>query len=167
MRFSEYEAWLAAEVANTPLEPGCEQIGPFLTPTVVPDKPPWQMEWTVLFADGYYFRVVENWFRRSSSLGGHGCRRAFSFHYGPTNPAKDDNGVPLPSNQFPATIRVDQDVDWRGPHLHYNGEDHVRQSRVQDLRISDMEPFQFIKAVMEHRRTRQDFDRIMQFAVTK
>jgi hypothetical protein len=125
------------------------------------------MEWTVLFDDGFYLRLVENWYRRSASFGGGGIRKAFSFHYGPTNPDKDDEGVPLYSDKYPAIIRIDEDTDSRGPHLHYNGEDHVPQARVQNLRISDADPFQFIKTVIEHRRSHQRFDRIMRFTVTK
>ena len=167
MRFAEYETWLSGQVDSLVLESGSIQIGPYTTPTVAPNKPPWDMEWTVLFRDGMYFRVVEHWYRRSSALGGHGYRKTFSFHYGPTNPRKDDEGIPFPSDRFPAMIRIDLDVDWRGPHIHFNGEDHILQGRVKNLRISDVEPFEFIRAVMQHRASGETFDKIMQFTVTK
>lgn len=167
MHFPEYVTWLEEQVAETALDQGCIQIGPFATPTVTPNKPPWKFEWTVLFQDGHYFRIVENWYRRSSNLGGKGYRSAFSFHYGPTNPATNDEGVPLPGREYPAIIRIDQDADWRGPHLHFGGEDHIPQGRVQNLRISDVDPFEFISAVIEHRRSNEGFDKIMRFTVTK
>ncbi|MGP8174069.1 MAG: hypothetical protein ACLP7O_05925 [Terracidiphilus sp.] len=166
MRFPEYAKWLAEQVANTALEESCVQIGPLATPTVTPDKPPWQMEWTVFFKDGLFFRIVENWYRRASSLGGVGYRKHFSFHYGPANPERDAEGIPLRSESYPAIIRIDQD-DQTGPHLHYGGEDHIPQHRVKNLRISDAEPFEFIKAVMEHRRSHESLDKIMRFKVTK
>jgi hypothetical protein len=167
MKFAEYDQWFWAEADEFVWDASCVQIGPYVTPTVTPNKPPWKMEWTVLFGDGFYLRVVENWYRRSTSLGGTGVRKAFSFHYGPTNPTKDDEGVPLYSDQYPAIIRIDQDTDGRSSHLHYNGEDHVPQTRVQNLRISDADPFHFIRAVIEHRRSHQSFDQIMRFTVMK
>src|ERR1035437_9810839 len=70
MQFPEYEKWLTERVADTVLEQGCIQMGPFATPTVMPNKPPWQMEWTVFFRDGLFFRVKEDWFRRGLNLAG-------------------------------------------------------------------------------------------------
>ncbi len=67
------------------------------------------------------------------------------------------------SDAYPAVIRIDQDADWRGPHLHFDGEDHIAQSRVKNLRISDVDPFLFIRAVMEHRRSGDRFDNILRF----
>jgi hypothetical protein len=166
MRFEEYDKWFWEQTNGIALGEGSIQIGPYVTPTVTPNKPPWKLEWTVLFEDGFYLRLKEYWYRRSASFGGSGTRQSFSFHYGPTNPSKDVEGVPIYSEGYPATIRIDQDVDWRGPHLHYKGEDHVSQTRVQNLRISDVEPFEFIRAVLEHRKTGQSFETIMRFVVT-
>jgi hypothetical protein len=167
MTFSEYEEWLAEQTSGVLLDPRCVQIGPYATPTVAPNKPPWKLEWTVLFEDGFYFRVVENWYRRTASLGGRGYRKAFSFHYGPTNPAKDGEGVPLHSENYRAIIRIDQDADWRGPHIHFDGEDHIPQGKVKNLRISDVDPFHFIQAVIEHRQSGDNFDKILRFTVIK
>jgi len=167
MRFSEYELWLAKQAVNTSFEEGCVHIGPYATPTVEPNKPPWDFEWTVLFKDGHYLRVVEHWYRRGSHLGGGGYRKTFSFHYGPANPSRSTEGVPVPSDAYPAILRIDSDDDWRGPHLHLDGEDHIHQSRVKNLRISDIDPFDFIKAVMEHRKSGEKFEKIMSFTVTK
>jgi hypothetical protein len=166
MRFSEYDRWFSEEVNRISLEPSCKQVGPFVTPTASPNKPPWQTEWTVLFGDDSYFRVVENWYRRKATLGGTGYREAFSFHYGPTNPDADADGVPLRSPQYPAIIRIDQD-DLNGPHLHYNGEDHIPQARVSNLRITDAELFNFIRAVQANRTSGKRFDEILGFKVTK
>jgi hypothetical protein len=166
MTFAEYEAWVAEQVAGFEFDPDCVVIGPYATPTVSPNKPPWKFEWTVLFGDGFYFRVVENWYRRAAGLGGRGYRKAFSFHYGLANPAKDNEGVPLRSDEYSAIIRIDQDADWRGPHLHFGGENHIPQARVKNLRISDADPFQFIQAVIEHRQSGDKFDKILRFTVT-
>jgi hypothetical protein len=167
MQFAEYDRWFWEQAGGFFFEQGCVPIGPYVTPTVAPNKPPWKAEWTVLFEDGFYFRVVENWFRRRTALGGRGERKAFSFHYGPTNPAKNDEGVPLYSDKYPALIRIDRDTDDRDSHMHYGGENHIPQARVQNLRISNVDPFWFIRAVIEHRRSQDSFDKIMRFTVTK
>lgn len=164
MHFAEYEKWFSEEAARVVLEPNCTQVGPFVTPTVWPNGAPWQADWTVLFNDGFYFRVVENFFRRKTILGAGGYRAAFSFHYGPTNPVADCDGVPLRSPQYPAIIRIDQD-EVCGPHLHYSGEDHILQARVLNLRISDSDMFEFIRAVIEHRSSKKRFDQIIGFTV--
>lgn len=160
MLFSEYDTWFWEETNRITLESDCKSCGPFVTATVSPNRPPWKAEWTVLFRDGLYFRAVENWYRRKAALGGKGYREAFSFHYGPSNPDVDGDGVPLPSPQYPAIIRIDQD-DRSGPHLHYGGEDHIPQSRVLNLRISDAEFFEFIRAVQRHRTTSKGFMRFL------
>jgi hypothetical protein len=168
MKFSEYASWFHAEHAMViqKLEPRCTEIGPFLTPTVVPDKPPWKAEWAVVFEDEHFFRVTENWFRRGIiASGGSGYREHFSFHYGLANPVRGSDGLPVRSNAYPAIFRIDRDR--HGPHLHFGGDDHIPQTRVQNLRISNVEPFDFVRAVLRHRSTREDFDQILKFKVTK
>jgi hypothetical protein len=108
--------------------------------------------------------IAEHWYKRKSGLGGAGYRNGFSFHYGPANPQVDDEGVPLRSNSYPAIIRIDQD-DRIGPHLHFHGENHIPQERVQSLRISDVDMFDFIQAVLTHRKNGESFDKIMKFKV--
>jgi hypothetical protein len=167
MKFTEYDHWFLEQAEGFIWDASCEHIGPYVTPTVTPDRPPWKAEWTVLFGDGFYFRVVENWYRRSANLGGRGVRKAFSFHYGPTNPVRDDEGTPLYSDDYQAIIRIDLDTDGRSAHLHYDGDDHIPQMRVQNLRISEVDPFRFIRAVVEHRSNHQSFDKIMGFTVIR
>lgn len=165
MRFSAYEQWLLEQASGTPLEEGCISIGPFATPTP-PDQAPWEMDWTVLFANDHYIRIKEHWYRRGAHLGGVGYRKSFSFHYGPTNPDKDEDGIPLPSVAYPAIIRIDEDDDWRGPHMHFGGENHIPQSRVKGFSITRADMFDFIRAVMKHRETNEGFEIILDFAVT-
>jgi hypothetical protein len=166
MRFHEYEDWLEREHAaiETELEPGCVQVGPFLTPTEYPDSPPWKMEWAVIFPDGNFFRVTENWFARTTSLIRRGERKHFSFHYGPANPLRDAEGLPVRSQNYPAIFRAD--CDRHSPHLHFAGEDHVGQGRVAGLRIDQLEPFDFARAILKYRATGDGFDTILKFKVT-
>ena len=163
MRYAEYDSWLQGEYSKITLEPNCIEAG-FLRPTVTPNKPPWQMKWAVIFGDGKYFCAIENWPSRSVKFGGAGYREHFSFHYGIANLARDSDGIPLRSPDYPAIFRIDQDRN--GPHIHFGGKDHIGQDRVDGFTISDAEPFQFVQAVLQHRATGGSFDKIMQFTVT-
>lgn len=161
MLYAQYDKWLQEQYSKIVLEPNCVEAGPYLDPTINPNKPPWKMEWAVIFDDGMYFRVTENWTNRKGV--GSGYRKHFSFHYGVANPIRDQDGIPCRSPAYPAIIRID--CDRNGPHLHYSGEDHIQQSRVKSFRISDAEPFEFVRAVMEHRTTGKPFNEIINFQV--
>lgn len=71
--------------------------------------------------------------------------------------------MPVRSSSFPALFRVD--CDRHGPHLHFAGEDHIPQARVMNLRVSDVEPFGFARAVLKHRSTKNGFDKVLNFRV--
>jgi hypothetical protein len=169
MLFTDYEKWLHEQYAKIVLGPQAVkagsyvEAGPYCDPTILPNEPPWKMEWAVIFADGMSLRVTENWFKRKPMARGFGFRQHFSFHYGPANPTCDPHGIPIRSDAYPAIIRVD--CDRHGPHLHYQGDDHIPQSRVKKFRISDAEPFAFVRAVLEHRATGSEFHKILKFEV--
>jgi hypothetical protein len=119
----------------------------------------------VCFPDGKHIKIKESWWPRPIRHGGRGYRKHFAFHYGELNPLSDVDGFPLPDNgKFPPIIRIDDDA--YGPHLHYNGEDHIPQSRVKGLYISSTDIFEFVRAVQRHRETGETFDTIMKFTVT-
>ena len=169
MRYDDYSRWLGLEHSKAVLELQHDdvQVGPYLDCTVVPNKPPWQLKWTVKFSDGKFLRVTENWFRRRThgSIGGvFGTREHFSFPNGRANPICDADGHPERSNAFPAIFRID--CDRHGPHLHFMGEDHIPQNRVSNFRIQDADPFQFFRAVLSHRASGEGFDTILGFQVT-
>jgi hypothetical protein len=163
MKYSEYATWLQQEYSQINLGPRSAELGPYLGPTVDPDSPPWQMKWAVIFDDNHYFCVTENWWKRRRQFGSQGYRKHFCFHYGPANPVPDQDGIPEPSRSYPAIFRID--CDTHGPHIHFQGEDHIGQNRVDGFAISDAQPFLFVQAVMRHRLSGDGFDEIMQFRV--
>jgi hypothetical protein len=125
------------------------------------------MDWAILFPDGKYAHLKERWYPATISAprsSNWGYRKHFSFHYGMANPSKDSRGIPLPDRiNFRPIIRIDHDR-W-GPHLHFDGEDHIQQIRVQGMTIDDADPFDFMRAVLEHRATNANFDAVMKFQV--
>jgi len=169
MRYGDYSRWLSQEHSKAilDLQPADVEVGPYFDCTVLPNKPPWQLNWAIKFPDGKFLRVTENWFRRKvpgSIAAVVGSREHFSFHYGLANPLCDADGLPIRSGAFPAIFRID--CDKHGPHLHFMGEDHIPQSRVKNFRILDSDPFQFFRAVLSHRAIGDGFDSILGFQVT-
>lgn len=162
MHYTDYERWLEDQHSRCVLESSCTQVGPFCTPTVSPNRPPWQMKWAVIFDDGLFLRVTENWLTRKG-MGGRGLRHHHSFQYGQANPDRDEEGIPRRSPAYPTIIRID--FDRYGPHLHYRGDDHIPQNRVKGLDIASIEPFTFVQAVMQHRKTGESFEQILNFTI--
>jgi len=168
MHYLDYVSWLLAEHGRLVLETGTVEVGPLHNPTFAPSSPPWNMDWLVKFHDSHHVQIKERWFPETRVVprgANVGYRKHFSFHYGTTNPAVDVRGFPLrdPRN-FPPIFRID--CDRHGPHIHFHGNSHITQNRVQGLTIKNVDPFDFMKAVNEHRANAgKDFDAIMGFKV--
>lgn len=164
MYYTAYVAWLTAEHASLTFEPGVVEVGPSHSPTRPPAAPPWNMDWLIRFPDGMQAYIYERWFpmKGSSRIGERG---AFSFHYGTVTPLVRRNGFPARDKvNHPAHIRID--LDHNGPHLHFHAElPHIGQDKVQGMSIENVDPFDFVRAVQEHRATKADFDSIMKFTV--
>jgi hypothetical protein len=169
MYYTDYVARLLAEYATIAFEPGVTEIGPLHNPTILPGRPPWNMDWLIRFPDGKHACLYERWFPlRTSWRSGAtmGQRLSFSYHYGTTGSNTRRNGFPArDKTNHPAIIRID--LDKIGPHLHFHGElPHIMQDKVKGMTIEDIDPFAFVRAVLEHRKNPTiDFDSIMQFSV--
>jgi hypothetical protein len=127
------------------------------------------MDWAVFFPDGMHAKLQERWYPVGRRLAGRvlkGYREHFSFHYGPTNAHRDSEGFPVRDKVgHPAIIRIDRDK--YGPHIHFHDEaDHIPQSRVAGMIIDDADMFDFVRAVLEFRRSGRGFDDIMGFTVS-
>jgi len=168
MYFADYANRLLAEHSSLALGPDVVEIGPLHSPTKLPGTPPWNMDWVVRFPDGKQAYLYERWFpARGPSRGGAmmGQRLAFSFHYGTSGTQVRRNGFPARDKaNHPAIIRID--LDKNGPHIHFHGElPHIEQDKVIGMVIEDVDPFDFVRAVIEHRSKNTDFDEIMGFKV--
>jgi hypothetical protein len=163
----EYATWFWAEHAKYVLEQGARENGPRLRPTGSRGPVPWQLKWAVRFVDDYYAQVTENY--TLTKFTGQGERKDFAFHYGQTPTRSDPFGFPIYQNMgLPAIIRIDNHPPYDlpyGPHLHYNGEAHIGQSRVDGLKILDCDLFQFMDAVNQHRKINKPFHEILNFTV--
>jgi hypothetical protein len=171
MHYYDYARWLSAERAKITLEPGAIEVGPLHSYTLNPSCPPWHMDWLVRFPDAHHAYLKERWYpetiaaQRSANFG---YRKHFSFHYGRTNPADDENGFPRRDpKSFPPIFRID--CDRFGPeraHIHLHGNRHLYQAKIDGFTIKTADPFDFMKAVLEYRtKTGRDFDTIVGFKV--
>jgi hypothetical protein len=160
----QYIARLQSEFAAIQIEPGCNILGPVLECTVLPDLPPWWFELFILFDDGMYIRVWEH-FNNVAGSRRHGQRAYFSFHYGLTPAGRDINGRPIWNNSDSVELRIDLD-SWNADHLHYRGENHIPQSRVKNMVISEMDIGRFLKGIMESRGSKRPIHEIFGFEIT-
>jgi hypothetical protein len=150
-QLAEYEAWFGGECNKLTLEPGFTIVGPFTDACGDPDSPPWSSDFAIIYPDGMYIRVGEYYRQLPKADGGGGCRRLFSFHYGPCTDTRDDEGFPVFSKKFELRIDIDR---LHKRHIHYMMEDHIPEARLPGLDFDSINPFEFIRAVEEHRKSK-------------
>jgi hypothetical protein len=161
-QFAEYEAWFEDECNKLTVEPGFTVVGPFIDPCAGPDSPPWNSDFAIIYPDQMYFRVGEYYRQLPKAEGGGGCRHSFKFHYGPCTNARDEEGFPAFSNKFELRIDIDR---LHGRHIHYMKEDHIPEARLPGLDFDSIDPFEFIRAVEEHRKSSKSLHEILGFRV--
>jgi hypothetical protein len=161
-QLAEYEAWFEGECNKLALEPGLIIVGPFTDACSCPDSPPWDSDFAIIYPDGMYIRVGEYYRQLPKVDGGGGCRQSFKFHYGPCSDSRDSEGFPVFSEEFELRIDIDR---LHGRHIHYEKVDHIPEARLPGLNFDSIDPFKFIRAVEEHRRTLKPLHKILGFMV--
>lgn len=158
VRWFEYQKWFSEHydlLKNDLLEPGSIECnnGPIITAKGQPKQAPWVAEWAVIFSDRKYFRVKECFNRMGHPHSGAGYREHCSFHYGSAHPKLDPEGYPetRAADTPDADLRID--IDKHNPHIHVGSPLHIPQSRVDGYSIQDADMMQFLRAVIEHRRS--------------
>lgn len=161
-QLEEYEAWFEAGCNNLALEPGFTIVGPFTNALGDPDSPPWDSDFAIIYPDGMYIRIAEYYRPLPKRTGGGGCLDLLSYHYGPCTANRDADGFPPQSKKF--ELRIDIDRRFKR-HAHYNGEDHIPEARLPGLDFDKIDPFEFIRAVEEHRKSSKPLHEILGFNV--
>ena len=161
-QLAEYEAWFEGECNKLALEPGLTVVGPFIDPLGNPDSAPWRSDLAVIYPGGMYIRVVDNYRQLPKSAGGGGCLEYFSYHYGPCTNARDSDGFPILSKRF--ELRIDIDRQYKR-HIHYQKKNHIPEARLPGLNFDSIDPFKFICAVEEHRKSLKPLHEILGFKV--
>jgi hypothetical protein len=109
-----------------------------------------------------YIRVDEFYRQLPMKEGGGGCLEILSYHYGPCSKERDERGFPLQLKSF--EIRIDIDLR-NGRHIHYKNENHIPEARLPGLDFDSIAPFEFIRAVEEHRKSMKPLPEILGFNV--
>lgn len=92
-----------------------------------------------------------------------GERLHFSYQYGATT-SWDAKGMPRTASDHDTVIRVDRDP-W-GPHIYYQGRNHIKQEDLGGSFIIDnAEVFEFIDAVQTQRQSRCEMHDVLLFTV--
>jgi hypothetical protein len=165
--FARYEAWFREEYDKFQMPLLAKECGPFIGPTSsFPDRPPWKLEWWIVYADGNFVKLQESYTRAQIGKPYSGRRQHFSFHYGVHPGRVDSRGCPGLSTQRGTIIRLDNAPDY-GDHLHYRGIDHIRQSTIKgNLKILEMSMFTFLEKIEEHRESGRSLEECFDFSLT-
>lgn len=116
-----------------------------------------ELKWRLEFTSRHYIRVWEQRGRIKGLDESH--RSRFAYHYGPVCHAGD---VYMPDD--PVVIRIDNCNST--VHLHYlEPQSHIAQADVRGLKLENVDPFSFIKAVFRHRKTGKPLNEVMGFRV--
>jgi hypothetical protein len=161
-KLEDYEAWFLGECNKLAIKPGFTVVGPFTDALGEPDAPPWHSDFAIIYPSGMYVRVTEYYRSLSKREGGGGCLEYFSYHYGPCTSTRDSDGFPRLSKK--RELRIDVDRRYKR-HIHYQNEDHIPEFRVPGLDFKDIDPFKFIRAVEEHRKSLKPLHEILGFKV--
>lgn len=161
-QLAEYEAWFECECSKLTLDPGLTIAGPFTDALGEPDSPPWDSDFAIIYPNGMYIRIAEYYRQLPRRGGGGGCLESFSYHYGPCSTVRDSDGFPPLSKKFELRIDIDK---LHGRHIHYMKEGHIPEARLIGLDFDDIDPFKFINAVEEHRKTSVPLHEILGFKV--
>jgi hypothetical protein len=101
-----------------------------------------------------------------SPQAGLGKRQHFSFHYGLASAKFAPDGFPetkKPETPY-ADLRIDIDRHLK-PHVHINSPDHISQCRIGGYSIKDADMIKFLRAVIEHRKTKQPLHELLKIKV--
>jgi len=159
-QLAEYEAWFESECNKLTLDPGFSVVGPFIAPRGIPGFPPWHSDFAIIYPDHMYIRVAEYYEESSQLYRICGYRRYFAYHYGKCSDQRDEDGFPCRIKAV--NLRIEQD-NKNGCHAHHLNPNHIPQSRLPGLDFDRIDPFEFIRAVDEHRRPLRPLHEILGF----
>jgi hypothetical protein len=159
-RLPEYEAWFQSGCDGITLESGFTLIQPVITS--LGDLPPWVLDFAIMYSDGMYIRIGETYRALPMGQGGGGRLQHLSYHYGRHKGGFKADGFPAHSSECEIRIDIDPVFD---RHIHYQGENHILEARLPGLDFNTVDPFKFISAVEERRRTGKPLHEIFGFTV--
>jgi hypothetical protein len=146
--------------ANLELPPDCVEQKPR---TIINSRLfSWTFDWLLVFkSDDKYLRVRESYEKMAGLLMSR--RLGFAFHYGPIV-KQNANGDVIHESSDPVDIRIDKS---RGhTHMHYQAPSpHYAQENVKGITLDSIGMFEFVRAVLQHRKSGKDISEILGFKI--
>jgi hypothetical protein len=143
-----YKRWFEAAHSQLGFPSDCAEVeGPVW---VYSDQQTWNVNWYLVFQNNpaAYVRIAEGFAKRSRlSLS---RRLYYAYHFGPLI-ASNPEGIPVHDSSDPVFVRID---NVGGAHLHHEGDPktHVPQAKIKGLVLDDVDPFDFLNAVLRSRK---------------
>jgi hypothetical protein len=164
LTFNQYRSWFENERQALELEPAALSFPQLTTSGRFEPPPPWKLEWCIIYPDGSYIRIREDFSQTNQyPKNKDGVRNYMSFHYG-IRPNANRVGRKYKSSD-PTFLRLCSQRKVRDPHLHY-GSEHHEQISVKGLDIANCDLFTFIRAIQRNRQTGESLHEIYQFEIT-
>src|ERR1700736_5206855 len=133
--------WFETERQSLQLEAAALSFPQLTTMGRSDPPPPWKLEWCIIYPEGDYIRIREDYSQSTAyPKDKNGLRNYMSFHYG-NAAAADRLGQRKYRSSDPTVIRLCSQKKVRGPHLHYDGPDHHEQDSVSGLTIDQCDLF--------------------------
>jgi hypothetical protein len=147
-----------AEHDSLALPHDCQEIyGPIISYSTLYS---WDVEWYLKFSDDKFIRIKEH-YRKIAGLQD-ARRQSFSYHYGPIA-GLDSKGLPAWGSEKPVHIRIDNSN--RPVHLHLGTAEHILQGRIEKLDLNDLDMFDFVSGIFEHRSSGKAFEKVFGFRI--
>jgi hypothetical protein len=159
--YLEYRRLTEASRAHLSLPPDCKDFLPLHYEFT--NRYFWTVEWVLKFDDRKHMRLREHYTKIAGLDDSR--RKLFSFHYGETV-AEEHDGTPISRHDDPVDIRIDNAITGI-PHLHYGlpGPHHQQASIKGKLDLGAVGMFEFVKAILRHRKSRASIEDVLHFRV--
>lgn len=122
----------------------------------------WWLEWYLQFDDKKYARLWERYDRYGGMIN-MSRRVSLAYHYGPVMRVGADK-LPAYDAKDPVDIRIDNSC--QPIHLHLGAPlPHYPQSRIDGLQLTDLDTFDFVRAILSHRASGKTIQETLGFVI--
>jgi len=159
--YLEYRRLADQSRASLKLPPDCTELLPL--DFEFTNRFFWTVEWVLRFDDRRHMGLREHYTKIAGLDDSR--RKLFSFHYG-VIVAEDSDGMPISDRADPVDIRIDNTITGI-PHLHYGAPQphHQQASLSGKLKLAKVEMFQFVRAILRHRKSGASIEEVLHFKV--
>jgi hypothetical protein len=157
--FFSYQKLFEAKLSGLKLPDDCVAHEPAWEVTMAPYF--WTVEAFFQFVNRKHVRL---WESHAKFAGLQESRKIqWAYHYGPTQSSDEAAELEQGAPDDPVDIRIDT---CSGLHLHYGTrEPHYDQSRIVGLKLDEIQAWDFVRAVLKHRKSGEKLAAILRFKI--